>query len=182
MKLKKILCVLAAAALAASFAACGSDENSSEGSTDNTTTTTTAAAEPAQGEPQTEEQAQSLPAADIADKLHSEITYVDSLNELSPEMIEKIYGISADKYTSGKVYVGGVSTAEEIACFDAADEAAAAAIKTACDERIAAQIKSVESYNPDELPKLQNPVLVTRGNSVFMCLSNDNDKAKEIIG
>ena len=175
MKLKKMICVLAAAAVAASFAACGSGENSSEGSTDNTTTT--AAAEPAQGEAQA-----ALSAADIADKLHSEITYVDSLNELSPEMIEKIYGISADKYVSGKVYVGGVSTAEEIACFDAADEAAAAAIKTACDERIAAQIKSVESYNPDELPKLQNPVLVTRGNSVLMCLSNDNDKAKEIIG
>lgn len=174
MKLKKMICVLAAAAVAASFAACGSGESSSEDGAD---TTAAAAAEPAQGEAQA-----ALSAADIADKLHSEITYVDSLNELSPEMIEKIYGISADKYTSGKVYVGGVSTAEEIACFDAVDEAAAAAIKTACDERIAAQIKSVESYNPDELPKLQNPVLVTRGNSVLMCLSNDNDKAKEIIG
>jgi hypothetical protein len=121
-------------------------------------------------------------ASACADDLFNGITYIDQLNPLSPEMVEKVYGISADKYTDGKVYVGGVSTAEEIACFDAVDEAAAAAIKTACDDRIAAQIKSVESYNPNELPKLQDPVLVVRGNSVLMCLSNDNNKAKEIIG
>ena len=179
MKMKKLLCVLAACVTAVSFAACGGSENASaEGGAE-----TTAAAAPAQGEPRQQEPAQAaVAAADIADKLHSDITYVDSLNEISPEMVEKIYGISPDKYTSGKVYVGGVSTAEEIACFDAVDEAAAAAIKTACDERIAAQIKSVESYNPNELPKLQDPVLVVRGNSVLMCLSNDNNKAKEIIG
>ena len=97
-------------------------------------------------------------------------------------MVEKLYGISEDKYTSGKVYVGGVATVEEIACFDAVDEAAAGEIKSALEARIEAQKKAVEDYNPDELVKLNDPVLITHGNSVYMCLSNDNDKAKEIIG
>ncbi|CDA73230.1 conserved domain protein [Ruminococcus sp. CAG:579] len=97
-------------------------------------------------------------------------------------MIEKLYGISADKYSSAAVYVGGVSTAEEIACFDAVDESAASDILAACEKRIEDLKTQVESYNPDELPKLNTPVLLTKGNSVYMCLSNDNDKAEEIIG
>ena len=175
MKLKKNMCLLAAAVMMASacmaMTSCGSEEQPAE------TTAPAASAEPAQAPA-----AAASTASDIADKLRSDITYVDSLNELSAAMIEKIYGIPEAKYTNGKVYIGGVSTAEEIACFDAVDEAAAAEIKTACDNRIAAQIKSVESYNPNELPKLQNPVLVVKGTQVLMCLSNDNDKAKSIIG
>lgn len=174
--MRKNICLLAAAVmLAAGLTSCGGGE---EKPADTTAPAATAPAEPAQAEPA----AAPATAGDIADKLRNEITYVDSLNELSAAMIEKIYGIPADKYTNGKVYIGGVSTAEEIACFDAVDEAAAAEIKTACENRIAAQIKAVESYNPNELPKLQDPVLVVKGNSVLMCLSNDNDKAKSIIG
>ena len=175
MKMKKNMCLLAAAVmmLSAGLTSCGSGEQPAETSAP----APAASAEPVQAAP-----AAAATASDIADRLHSEITYVDSLNELSAAMIEKIYGIPAEKYTNGKVYIGGVSTAEEIACFDAVDEAAAAEIKTACDNRIAAQIKSVESYNPPELEKLQNPVLVVKGTQVLMCLSNDNDKAKSIIG
>ena len=176
MKMRKNICLLAAAVmLAAGMTSCGSEEQPAE------TTAPAASAQPAQAEP-AQAPASTEAAADIADKLRNEITYVDSLNTLSDAMVQKIYGIAPEKYTSGRVYIGGVSTAEEIACFDAVDEAAAAEIKTACENRIAAQIKSVESYNPNELPKLQNPVLVVKGNSVLMCLSNDNDKAKSIIG
>ena len=32
------------------------------------------------------------------------------------------------------------------------------------------------------MTKLNDPVLVTNGNYVYLSLSNDNDKAKEIIG
>lgn len=173
--MRKNICLLAAAVimLSAGLTSCGGGEEKPA-----ETTAPAQSAEPAQAEPAPA----AATASDIADRLRNEITYVDSLNELSAAMIEKIYGIPADKYTNGKVYIGGVSTAEEIACFDAVDEAAAAEIKTACDNRIAAQIKAVESYNPNELPKLQDPVLVVKGNSVLMCLSNDNDKAKSIIG
>ncbi len=168
MDIKKLLILLTLSAVAVcSFAACSGKD--SEGGTDS------ADAANVQADA-------SLSAAELADKLFSDIEYVDSLGEISPEMIEKLYGITSDKYSSAKVYVGGASTAEEIACFDAADETAAGEILSACQARIDSQIKAVEDYNPDELAKLNDPVLVTRGNSVYMCLSNDNDKAKEIIG
>lgn len=177
MEKRRIVCAVAALMLAASLSLCSCGDNTSDDSTAPETNASAAAAD------NNEAPAEQRASADkIADDLLNGITYVDQLSEISPEMVEKLYGIAPDKYTAGKVYVGGVSTAEEIACFDAVDEAAAAEIKTALENRISAQIKSVEGYNPDELPKLNDPVLVTYGSSVYMCLSNDNDKAKEIIG
>ena len=173
MKMKKSICVLAAAVMAASMmTACGGSDDSSK-------------AESKQSQEQADDSSFSeearMSASGYADELQKGITYVDQLNPISSEMIAKVYGVAEDKYTDAKVYVGGVSTAEEIACFDAVDEAAAADIKAACEARIAAQIKAVEGYNPDELPKLNDPVLIVSGRSVYMCLSNDNAKAKEIL-
>ncbi len=180
--MKKIKLVSAALALtiAASvcLCSCGGDSNDSSepAATDAPAQTTAADANGGDtGEARME-------ASRYSDDLFNGITYVDQLNEIAPEMVEKLYGISQDKYTSGKVYVGGVATVEEIACFDAVDEAAAGEIKSALEARIEAQKKAVEDYNPDELPKLNDPVLVVKGSSVYMCLSNDNAKAKEIIG
>lgn len=185
MKIKRIICSLSAIMLAAAAMTACSDsagEADSAAQTDAPTAQTTANTDaPA---PVAEEASAdlSLNAEQVAENLAMGIEYVDSLNPISGDMIEKVYGISADQYNYGVVYVGGVSTAEEIACFDAVDETAAAEIKAACESRIAAQIKSVESYNPAELDKLNDPVIVTRGNSVYMCLSNDNDTARSIIG
>lgn len=182
--MKKSICVLAAVIMAASMmTACGGSDDSSEESKAAPAQAQTADST-AEGGNEGNEHADETRknASAYADDLFNGIEYVDQLNPISPEMVEKVYGIPADKYSDGKVYVGGVSTAEEIACFDAVDEAAAADIKAACEARIAAQIKAVEGYNPDELTKLNDPVLVVNGNSVYMCLSNDNAKAKEVIG
>ncbi len=169
MKFRKSICILAAAVMAASMlTACGGDDK--ESGSKSADSAAAVQADPAAS------------AEDVAANLRSGITYVDDLNTISADMIEKLYGISADKYSSAAVYVGGVSTAEEIACFDAVDETAASDILAACEKRIEDLKTQVESYNPDELPKLNTPVLLTKGNSVYMCLSNDNDKAEEIIG
>lgn len=171
MKNNKIIYIMLTAAIAASVALTSCGDSNDSGKSDGN-----GSAAAAQGEV-------SAAASEVADKLHDEVEYVDQLNELSSDMIEKLYGISADKYTSGKVYVGsGGSTAEEIACFDAADENAAEEIKTACESRVASQITQFENYVPAELDKLNDPVIVVKGSSVYMCISNDNAKAKEIIG
>jgi hypothetical protein len=36
-------------------------------------------------------------------------------------------------------------------------------------------------YQPKEMEKLKNPVLVTAGNYVILCVSDDNAKAQKII-
>ncbi len=169
MKLRKTLCaVIAAVTVCAGAMTSCSDSDSSSASGDSVAAVQTDVTKN---------------VTEIADKLKSDIAFVDTLNELSPEMIEKLIGVAQDKYVSGKVYIGsGGATAEEIACFEATDEAAAADIKAALEARIEAQKKAFENYQPQEMEKLGSPVLSVQGKYVFMCISDDNAKAEEIIG
>ena len=120
----------------------------------------------------------------VAQQLKDEITYQDTLNEISDDMISKLFGLtSGTDYKAGKVYVGsGGATAEEVACFEANDAAGVEKIKTALQQRVDAQKTAFENYQPKEMEKLGSPVLLTKGNCVFMCISDDNAKAQEIIG
>ena len=158
MKTKKILCTLMAVMCigTAALTGCGSDSDSSTASVDVTA---------------------------VADKLKNGIEFKDELAELDEAKIEKIIGISADSYTKAKVYVSSSGgTAEEIDCFEAKDADSAKAIADTLTARVESQKKVFENYVPEEMTKLNDPVLVTNGNYVYLCLSNDNDKAKEIIG
>ena len=164
MKTKKILCTLMAVMCigTAALTGCGSDSDSSTANSANSA----AAA-------QTNE---SVDVTAVADKLKDGIEFKD-------ELAEKIIGISADSYTKAKVYVSSSGgTAEEIDCFEAKDADSAKAIADTLTARVESQKKVFENYVPEEMTKLNDPVLVTNGNYVYLCLSNDNDKAKEIIG
>ena len=126
---------------------------------------------------------ESVDVTAVADKLKNGIEFKDELAELDEAKIEKIIGISADSYTKAKVYVSSSGgTAEEIDCFEAKDADSAKAIADTLTARVESQKKVFENYVPEEMTKLNDPVLVTNGNYVYLCLSNDNDKAKEIIG
>ena len=163
MKTKKILCTLIAVMCigTAALTGCGSDSNSSTASSAN----------------------ESVDVPAVADKLKNGIEFKDELAELDEAKIEKIIGISADSYTKAKVYVSSSGgTAEEIDCFEAKDADSAKAIADTLTARVESQKKVFENYVPEEMTKLGDPVLVTNGNYVYLCLSNDNDKAKEIIG
>ena len=54
-------------------------------------------------------------------------------------------------------------------------------VKAAYETRIADQKTACESYLPDEMPKLDAAVVYSNGNYVVLCVSNDSDKATEII-
>lgn len=133
---------------------------------------------------QTANVTEKIDVAAVADKLKNEITYKDTLTELTSDMIAKLFGLTADTdYTAGKVYVGsGGATAEEIACFEAKDSTGASKIKETLDKRVESQKKAFENYQPKEMDKLNSPVITVKGNYVMMCISDDNSKAQEIIG
>ena len=169
MKMKKtVIAILAAMTLcAAGLASCGGSDSKAESSA---TAESTAADK-------------TYDVIAVADKLKSDIKWVDNLNELESGMIEKVIGVKADLYTKGKVFIGsGGATAEEIACFEAKDDAAASQIADALDARVEAQKKAFENYQPGEMTKLNSPVIVQTRNYVFMCISDENSKATEIIG
>lgn len=117
----------------------------------------------------------------LADNLYSQVTWKDQLGEIDLDKALSLYGISADAVASGKVYMGTNATAEEIAVLEAASADQVAVIKAGLEARIEAQLTSFQSYNVAEVPKLENPVLQTKGSYVILCVCDDKAEAENVI-
>lgn len=167
MNRKLMAAVLAAALALTGLTACGDSDSSSAADKSSRTAS---------------EADKTIDVNAAADRFKNEIKWVDTLNVLEDDMVEKITGVKADLYNSARIYVGaGGATAEEIAVFEAKDITAADNIKKAYEERIEAQKKAFENYVPGELVKLNDPLLTTAKNYVFVCISDDRSKAMEIL-
>lgn len=118
----------------------------------------------------------------LADDLKAAVSFEDELAAPNDTAFLKVYkDIDEADIAAKKVYVSSGATAEEIAVFEAKDEDAAGRIKVAVDQRIADQRAAFEDYNPKEQDKLSDPVLVTAGKYVILCVSDDNATAKKCI-
>ena len=116
-----------------------------------------------------------------ADKLSQEVSFQDQLTSLDQDAALKLYDLTADDVQAVALYVGTGATAEEISVWQGKDANAAKNIQNAVNTRIENQKESFVDYNPEEMPKLENPIVVAKGNYVVLCLSGDNDNAKKVI-
>lgn len=119
--------------------------------------------------------------AALADRLCSEVTWNDQLGEVELSKALGVYGIQEDAVASGKVYMGTNATAEEIAVLEAVSEDRVADLEAGVQARVEAQLESFESYNAAEVPKLENPLIETRGNYVILCVCDDTAEAEAVI-
>ena len=164
---KRIISMIMCAVMAFSAAAltgCGDDSSSAE------STAKSASAD------------KSVDVSAVADKLFNDIEYKDQLVELAEDMVEAVTGISKDRFKTAKVYRGSGATAEEIDCFEAVDEDAAKEIYDSLSDYIEKQKDRYADYAPAELDKLGKAVIVQNGRYVFLSVSDDDAKAKDIIG
>ena len=97
-------------------------------------------------------------------------------------MALQIYGISGEDVQEAAVYVGtGGATVDEISVWKAKDADAAGRIKEKVQARIEAQKSVYADYQPDEVPKLEEPLLVANGNTVILCVSGHNSEAQSVV-
>ena len=143
-----------------------------------TSTTTSSAAASAKSS-----QAAAVDVTKVADRLLNEIKYDDKLAEAEKESLDVIYpGLPKDKIKAMKIYVSSSGgTSEEIAAFEANDEETAKEIETKLKERVETQKTSFKNYVPEELKRLENALVIRKGNYVYLSVSGDPDKAKSII-
>ncbi|MBQ2581557.1 MAG: DUF4358 domain-containing protein [Ruminococcus sp.] len=180
MRSKKVISAVLAAAIMTTmaFASCGASSSTADASSK-------AASSPDSTTAVTASEATTKDVTSIANKLKDSLddAVKATMTQFDESRIEKMIGVKKDLYKKAVCYVDASgASAHEIDCFEANDENAAKEIETALKARIESQKKAFESYVPAEMDKLNNPVLVVDGSYVFMCLSNNNDKAKEILG
>ena len=119
----------------------------------------------------------------IAENILSAIKFKDNLTAVGDTLIISNYKLDASKICSAVLYMGGGSTAEEIAVFEAENESEAKKLEKLAQQRIDRKKLDYENYMPAEMAKLNSPVIVRDGNVVAVCIADkvsDGDIKKYI--
>lgn len=117
----------------------------------------------------------------LAEELINAQIFEDQLNEVDKESIIKKYNLNAEKIKNVDAYVGTGATAEEILIMELLDKKDISETKKIMETQIEERKLDFQDYLPKEVFKLKNYILESKGNYIVLCISNDSDKAKEII-
>lgn len=118
---------------------------------------------------------------DIANRLLKEVTYGGNLDQMNDDMIAILYDVNAEDVSKQIVYCSTDATADEIAVFEATSEDAAKRVEEVVKQRVTDQKASFEGYEPKEVEKLEKAIVKRVGKVVVLSVSNDSDKANEIL-
>ncbi|MBW7572759.1 DUF4358 domain-containing protein [Caproiciproducens faecalis] len=118
---------------------------------------------------------------EAAKKLISSICFADQMSKIDSKTALQLYGLEESTVAKADVYESTGATAEEVAVFEAKDEASAAKVKEGAQKRIEDQRAGYTDYQPQEMKKLKSPVLVQSGKYVILCVSDDDAGAQKII-
>lgn len=122
-----------------------------------------------------------MDVATLADQLKEGITFKDDMSLLEDDIFSMVYNIDMGDIVNKKIYLSAGATAEEIAVIEGKDSESVGRIVDGLEQKIEDQKVNFESYMPEEMKKLEDPVLVKEGNYVILCISDDNEKALDII-
>lgn len=115
-----------------------------------------------------------------AELLDSQI-FEDSLAEIDTETVIKRYGFNSEIIKNIKAYIGTGATSEEILIIELSDKNGIEEIEKNIEMKIEERKNDFQNYLPQEIFKLENYVLENKGNYIILCISNNYDKAKEVI-
>lgn len=118
---------------------------------------------------------------DVANRLLKEVTYGGNMDQMNDDMIAILYDVNAEDVSKQIVYCSTDATADEIAVFEATSEDAVKRVEEVVKQRVTDQKASFEGYGPKEVEKLEKAIVKRVGKVVVLCVSNDSDKANEIL-
>ena len=112
----------------------------------------------------------------IGGEILSKPIFTDNLARVSDALIVSNYNIDGSLAKSAALFISGGSTAEEVAIFEATSKKSAEKIKKLMKQRVENKKKDFENYLPEEMPKLNNPLIVQKGNVVILVISDKAEK------
>lgn len=117
---------------------------------------------------------------DAASLLRGEVTFVDIMSDMDTNGICRIFALTETEVISAAGYVSTGATAEEIFVIEAA-EGKTEAVQQAIDAHMDYMIDGYSDYGPQEVPKLENAVIETHGNYIFLCVCDEPAQAQAVI-
>ena len=117
----------------------------------------------------------------IADALLSDISYDDQLSEVDLDTAKMFLNFADVEINEAYIYESSGATAEEIVVLVCKDSDSAAKAKSAFEQRVEEQTENFTDYVPEEVPKLNDAVIITSREYAILSVSGDSSKAKDSI-
>ena len=139
-------------------------------------------AAPQTAAPQTEAPAETVDAQQMASSIASHTAmFEEQLQQSSTARGLTVFGINEGDVADAAYYAASAAVAEEVLVVQAADSAALSSIVSAMESHRAIQIEDYADYVPKEVPKLENAIIYTNGNTVIYCVANDSAAAQAAV-
>lgn len=115
----------------------------------------------------------------LASALAGNVAFTAPVKELPQDQIGNY--LVLPEGSQAAAYMGSGMTMEEIFVIRCPGANEAAQVKSAVESLLSSQIDAVRPYQPESVPRLENPVLVQKGSCVVLCVTDDTDTAEQII-
>ena len=118
---------------------------------------------------------------DLASKIAETNAFEDKLEKVDSEMIMENYNFSSDEIEKLVSYQGSGASSEEIVILQVKDKSKLDSVKEKINTRLQERKEAFKSYLPKEVGKIENNILIVKGNYVILCISNDNKQVNNIL-
>ena len=118
---------------------------------------------------------------DLASKIAETNAFEDKLEKVDSEMIMENYNFSYDEIEKLVSYQGSGASSEEIVILQVKDKSKLDSVKEKINTRLQERKEAFESYLPKEVGKIENNILIVKGNYVILCISNHNKQVNNIL-
>ena len=117
----------------------------------------------------------------LADEMLSGVPFRETLNPVKENVVARILKLEEGDAVNGVMYTNGGATSEEFAAFEAETPEKAKKLGEKLKQRIESRKGDFENYKPEEMPPLNDPVVIVDGCLAAMCISSDNGAAETVI-
>ena len=121
-----------------------------------------------------------VPPADVLKAVTDEIPFAAAATKDESELEVYYKDIDASKVESAALCLS-VGHPDEIAIIKFKQDSDAKDAEAALQKRLDEQIKTYESYDPDNMYKLEGAKIYSKGSYAVLLAVEDNDKAKSIV-
>ncbi len=124
----------------------------------------------------------SYDANTVADALNSSLEFGESLEKSTADALYSVYGIDPALCKDAAFYANSGAVADEIAVFDCVESnVSVGEVLKAINSRIEYLRDGYSSYGPDQVPKIDNAVIISEGDIVIMCICENPENVTEIF-
>lgn len=109
----------------------------------------------------------------LAKDIKEQNMFDDSLEIIEEEVIISNYNFEKEKIQNVVSYIGTGATAEEILILESNDKNNIESLKEKINARLKDRKEAFASYLPNEVYKLENPVLITKDKYIILCICNN---------